>query len=357
MKIAATAVWIGLLALLPGCSLLWGGNHPDVEPEYFAVSSGAAPVWRGTEVESIPHLRLRIWLLDSGIGGRLSNTFDPETKILGTHGLLIRRENGAVEAIVFEDARFITPAGGGFYCITYGERGQDASLWSEAGGFEPIELPPVSKPWMLGGGVGGAVAVIPGRVVAIHSTGGRLVAMDWAGELLADVPWPEGFEVETAFPVLDDTAILLAYPEQEGEPSMDEGVALWRPSEGLHVVGEDKDGHVQGPGNAYFGFGYERDRIVRLSWPEGEQPRANRVYNVGGYGRTASAMSPDGRYVVSGDPGFKVIRDDPRFHQVHDNGVTIARRVGELSAYGALDPVWLHPKFGAPTSVQIVPRP
>jgi hypothetical protein len=79
------------------------------------------------------------------------------------------------------------------------------------------------------------------------------------------------------------------------------------------------------------------------------------VLNVPGLFRTASSMSPDGRFVVSGDPGFKVDRNDARIHEVHENGERLWRRVGDPGR--GLRPVWLHKRFGAPESVTIVPRP
>jgi hypothetical protein len=164
----------------------------------------------------------------------------------------------------------------------------------------------------------------------------------------------EGAEIRSVFPVLDDTAILIAHG---GGPRVTEGASLWRPDEGLHQVVQFKEGSVQGPGNAYYGFDADRDRIYLLSWPKGGRAKASRVLNVRGWSRTASSMSPDGRFIVSGNFGFKVIRNDPRIDEVHESGRTTKRRVAELGAYQSLDPVWLHPDFGAPQSVNIVPRP
>lgn len=338
------------LGVLPGCSLFWGSVEPDSKPDYFAVSHAVEPLWQGREADSIAHLRLRLWVKDARAGGSLSNTYDPHAKVVGSWGILFHRRKGRDDAFVFEDARRVTPASGEHYGIVYDDL---AMLWSEKDGFEPVALPDIKIPMWFSGGVGGGVAVIPGRAIVVRTEGG-LAAMDWAGDRLHELDELDGADIESVFPVLGDSAILIAHGEG---PNAREGASLWRPGEGLHRIVRYKEGSVHGPANAYFGFDAERDRIFHLSWPSGGKPKASRVLNVCGWRRTASSMSPDGRFVVSGGFGFKVIRANPLFHEVHENGTTIKRQVAKQRAYQALAPVWLHRDFGAPDSVERVRRP
>ena len=239
-----------------------------------------------------------------------------------------------------------------FYCIEYGPNGEDAVLWSEAGGFEPIALPSLRGLRQIGG----RVAVIPDRVVVARARGG-LVVMDWSGSWLEAEHWPLVFDVEAVFPVLDDTAILIAYEDRDELPAMRGGAAMWRPGEPLHRVTGASDGGVQGPSNAYFGFHHDRDLVLRLDWPESASPSTSRVLNVPGWKRTAAAMSPDGRYVVSGGFGFKVLRTNPIVYEANDARTRLGCRVGEPEQHQALDPVWLRPTFGAPSTIEAVRPP
>lgn len=375
LSIAVLALFLGVL---PGCRL-YGGMPGDrgPSPNYFAVSREVEPLWQGWRDDSIPHLRLRLWLLDAAEGASVRNTYDPAVKMLvlegeprgglalgielvdsrghlgpRTSGLLIQRQDDQgrpgleVDCLLFEGAHGISPAGGDHYCIFYGERWTRPVLWSEADGFRPIGLAD------LGGW--DSIAVIPGEAIVARTDRG-LVALDWAGNPMPDPGWAPGFDARAVYPVLDDTAILIKHRGNDGPHPTKEGAYMWRPGKSPHRVVPFQEGWVEGPGNAYFGFEHNRDRIYRLEWPADGEPTARRVLGVPGAFRTASSMSPDGRFVISGDPGFKVPRNDARVHEVHEDGTRLWRRVGDPGR--GLRPVWLHKRFGAPGSVEVVRRP
>lgn len=375
------AFFVLAIGVLPGCGL-FGGMPGDrgPSPNYFSVSSEVEPIWQGWRDDSIPHLRLRLWLIDAAEEASVGNTYDPAVKILVLKGdlrdglvpdleqvdsggypspqacgLLIQREDDQnrpglqVDCLLFEGAHDIVPAAQNYYCIFYGDRGTQPVLWSEADGFRPIGRTDL-RGW-------NSIAVIPGRAIVVRTREG-LVALDWDGNPMPDPGWAPGLDVGAVYPVLGDTAVLFPYDGSDNPP-MKEGAYLWRPGpsggDGPHRVVPFQDGWVDGPGNAYFGFESNRDRIYSLEWPADEEPTGRRVLDVPGVFRTASAMSPDGRFVISGDPGFKVPRNDARVHEVHENGKRLWRRVGDPRR--GLQPVWLHKRFGAPASVEIVRRP
>ena len=381
MRSLLIVVLLACLGALPGCSLLFSNSSPAFETEYYAVSSDVVPQWRGTERESIEHLRLRLWLIDAASESSLRNTFNPRVKIvrlngdLGhglesrfmqsdrdepplsrtrTVGLLQHLGDDTVEAVLFEGASAVWPTDQYHYAVFYGDRGEIGALWSAVGGFVPVSIPSGTylRSYIHDGGL---VASIPGEVI-VAKTGDGLLAMDWNGHPISDSGWPEGFEADAVYPVLDDSAILVVHGDTAGPPELEAGASLWRPSSGLHHVTTHEGGWVLGPSNAYYGFTAQRDRVYKLQWSAGGKPTARRVLPVSGLSRTVSSMSPDGRFVVSGGPDIKGVRNFGRIHEVHEKSDRIWRNA-QSKAWVMPEPIWLCPKFGAPTSIKIVPRP
>lgn len=381
MRAVFATVLSVFLGVQVGCGLISGGMPGDrgPSPSQFAVSREVEPQWQGWRDDSVPHLRLRLWLIDAAEAAHIGNTYDPAVKLLvlegdlrdglapgfvpadsgGLHGsysygLLIQRDDDEgrpgkqVHCVLFEGAYGILPVGQQHYCIFYGDRGPGPMLWSEADGFRDAGVDHVRGR--------AAMAIIPGQAIVARTSEG-LVALDWNGRPLAYSGWEAGLDPRAIYPVLDDTAVLITHGRRKEAPMLEEGAYLWRPGDGPHRVLSQNSGWVEGPGNAYFGFDSSRDRIYRLEWQDGQDPAARRVLNVRGLNRTASAMSPDGRFVISGDPAFKGGRNDPRVDEVHEDGRRLWRRVGTPRMHSAVRPVWLHHRFGAPGSVQIVPKP
>ncbi|MEO1277787.1 MAG: hypothetical protein AAFV77_02400 [Planctomycetota bacterium] len=379
-----TLLVVGLLPvvlLLSGCSLVSGSAVRGPRPTYFAVSSRVEPVWQGWRDDSIEHLRLRLWLIDAADSAGLRNTYDPRVKTvflsgtlgheLGsriqpagrddppfgsnrTVGLLQHLEDESVEAVLFEGAWAVGPAGRYHYAMMYGDRGEFGALWSAAGGFVPVSIPRSIPPHHYAP-YGGLVAVIPGEIVVARTADG-LNAMGWDGQPIDDPGWPDGFEADAVYPVLADSAILFVHREADGPLKMEAGASIWRPHTGFHHITSHEEGWVQGPSNAYYGFTERRDRLYRLEWPADEKPTARRVLSVSGLFRTVSSISPDGRFVVSGKPDIKGVRNFARFHENYESQDKVWRTVSTRTS-GVVEPIWLHRRFGAPSEITVVPCP